>query len=48
MHTGLHALGWGTSRLLFALGAAAFAILLAYSTLVFVIVVVQAANAFGS
>jgi uncharacterized membrane protein len=45
MHTGLHALGWGLPKLAIALGAAIFAILIAYSTLVFVIVAIQAAGA---
>jgi hypothetical protein len=45
MHTGLHAIGWGLPRLAIALGAAVFAALIAYTTLVFVIVAIQAVNA---
>ena len=47
MHTGLHAIGWGLPRLAIALGLAVLAILLAYSTLVFILVVIQAAATFG-
>jgi hypothetical protein len=47
MHTGLHALGWGLPRLAIALGAAVFAVIIAYSFLVFVIVALQAVAAFG-
>jgi hypothetical protein len=47
MHAGLHAIGWGLPRLAIAVGAAVFAVLLAYCVLVFVIVVVQAVAAFG-
>jgi hypothetical protein len=45
MQTGLHALGWGLPRLAIALALAAFATLIAYSTLVFVIVAIQAVGA---
>jgi hypothetical protein len=47
MQSGLHAIGWGLSRFVMALGVTALAILLAYATLVFVIVAVQAAGAWG-
>ncbi len=47
MHTGLHAIGWGLPRLAIALGLAAVAILIAYSTLVFILVAVQAVATFG-
>jgi hypothetical protein len=47
MHTGLHAIGWGLSRFTLALGAAAVIAVLAYTTLVFVIIAVQAVSAFG-
>lgn len=47
MHTGLHALSWGLPRLAIALAATVFAVVIAYSVLVFVIVAVQAVAAFG-
>jgi hypothetical protein len=47
MHTGLHAIRWGLPRLAIAIGIAAFATLIAYAGLVFVIVVVQAVSTFG-
>jgi hypothetical protein len=47
MQTGLHAVGWGASRLAIGLGVAAFGALLAYVILVFVIVAIQAAAALG-
>ena len=47
MHTGLHAIRWVLPRLAIALGVAAFATLIAYAALVFVIVVVQAVSSFG-
>ena len=45
MHTGLRAIGWGLPRLAIVLVAAVFATLIAYTTLVFVIVAVQGINA---
>jgi hypothetical protein len=48
MQTGLHAIGWGLQRFSIVLGATAVVAMLAYATLVFVIVAVQAAAAFGS
>ncbi len=47
MNTGLHAIGWGLQRLGIALAVTAMAALLAYVTLVTVIVVGQAASSFG-
>jgi hypothetical protein len=47
MRTGLHVIGWGLSRASLVLGAAAFAVILAYAVLVFVVVINQAAVAFG-
>jgi hypothetical protein len=47
MNTGLHAVGWGLQRLTIVLVATAFAALLAYSLLVFVLVAVQAVASFG-
>lgn len=47
MHTGLHAIGWGLPRLAIALGVTVFAALMAYATLVFIIVVVQTVTSFG-
>jgi hypothetical protein len=47
MQPALHAIGWGLPRLAIAIAATAFAVILAYSALVFVIIVVQAASAFG-
>ena len=47
MQTGLHAIGWGLQRLGIVLGITAFAAILAYSVLIFVIVVGQTAATFG-
>jgi hypothetical protein len=47
MHTGLHAVGWGLSRLAIVLGLIALGAVLAYVVLIFVIVVIQAGNSFG-
>jgi hypothetical protein len=47
MHTGLHAISWGLPRLAIALALAAFGTLLAYSIMVFIILVVQAVATFG-
>ncbi len=42
MQTGLHAIGWGLPRLAIAVAVTVFATLIAYTTWVFVIVVIQA------
>ena len=47
MHTGLHAVGWGLSRLAIVLGLIELGAVLAYVVLIFVIVVIQAGNSFG-
>lgn len=47
MHAGLHAIGWGLPRLAIALVVTVFAVLIAYSVLVFVVVGLQALAAFG-
>jgi hypothetical protein len=47
MNAGLHAVGWGAQRLALALVATAFAAVLAYAGLVFVIVAIQAVASFG-
>ena len=47
MQTGLHALGWGLQRLGLLLGLIVFVPLLLYAVVVAVIVVGQAAAAFG-
>jgi hypothetical protein len=47
MHTGLHAIGWALPRLAVVLALSAFAIILTYSVIVFVIVAIQAVGAFG-
>jgi hypothetical protein len=47
MQTGLHAVGWSLQRLSIVLALGAIAAILAYSTLIFVIVAVQAVAAFG-
>jgi hypothetical protein len=47
MHTGLHAIGWGLQRLGFALALILFVPLFAYAIVVAVVVVSQAATAFG-
>jgi hypothetical protein len=44
MQTGLHAIGWSLSRFALVLGAAVLVAVLAYATLVFVIIAVQAAS----
>jgi hypothetical protein len=48
MTAGLHVVGWGLSRLAVAAGAAAVFVVLAYSTLIFGIVVVQAVASFNT
>jgi hypothetical protein len=45
MQTGLHAIGWGLPRLAIAVGATVFAAVIAYTTLVFAIVAIQAFTA---
>jgi hypothetical protein len=45
MHAGLHAIGWGLPRLAIALVFTVFAILIAYSMVVFAIIAVQGFNA---
>ncbi len=45
MQTGLHAIGWGLPRLAIAAAITVLATLIAYATLVFVIVAVQAIGA---
>lgn len=45
--TGLHVLSWGVQRLGIAIALTALAVLLAYCTLVIVLVTIQAAAAFG-
>jgi hypothetical protein len=47
MNTGLHAVGWGLQRIVLGLGAAAFAVLLAYAMWIFVIVALQGVASFG-
>jgi hypothetical protein len=47
VQTGLHAVTWGLQRLGLALVATAFAALLAYAVLIFVLVAIQAAQSFG-
>jgi hypothetical protein len=47
VNTGLHAVGWGLQRMAFGLAAAAFAVLLAYATWIFVIVALQGIASFG-
>jgi hypothetical protein len=47
MHTGLHAIGWGLPRLAIVLCLAVVATPIAYSILVFILVLVQAVAAFG-
>jgi hypothetical protein len=47
MQTGLHAIGWGLQRLTIGLVLTVFAALLAYAALIFVIVTIQAVQAFG-
>lgn len=47
MNTGLHAIGWGLSRLAIVVGITVFAAILAHVILVFVIVAGQAAAALG-
>jgi hypothetical protein len=47
VQTGLHAISWGLQRLGIVLVATVVAAILAYATLIFVIVVVQAAQSFG-
>ena len=47
MRIGLHAIGWGLPRLAIVIGVTVFAALLAYSALVFAIVVVQTITEFG-
>jgi hypothetical protein len=47
MHVGLHAVGWGLSRCAIALGITLLAVILAYVTLVFVLVAIQAVGALG-
>jgi hypothetical protein len=47
MNTGLHALGWGLQRLGLAVAIILFVPLFAYAIVVAVVVVSQAAKAFG-
>ena len=47
MQTGLHAVGWGLQRLGFAVAILLFVPLFAYAIVVAVVVVGQAAAAFG-
>jgi type IV secretory pathway VirB3-like protein len=47
MQTGLHAIGWGLSRFALVLGVAVLAAVMAYATLVFVVIAVQAFSALG-
>jgi hypothetical protein len=47
MNTGLHAVGSGLQRVALGLGAAAFAVLLAYAMWIFVIVALQGVASFG-
>jgi uncharacterized membrane protein len=47
VHTGLHALSWGLQRLGIVIAVTVIAVLLAYVTLVVVLVASQAAGAFG-
>jgi hypothetical protein len=47
MQTGLHAVGWGMQRLGFAVAILLFLPLFAYAIVVAVVVVGQAAAAFG-
>jgi hypothetical protein len=47
MSTGLHAVSWSLQRLIIALMGAAFAVILAYATFIFVLVVIQAVASFG-
>jgi hypothetical protein len=47
MNTGLHAIGWGLSRLALVVALLALGAVLAYVGLVFIIVIIQAGNSFG-
>jgi hypothetical protein len=47
MNTGVHAIGWGLSRLAIVVGITVFGAIFAYVILVFVIVAGQAAAALG-
>lgn len=47
MHAGIHAVGTGVQRVAVVLILGAFAIVMAYAVLVFVILVIQSASAFG-
>jgi hypothetical protein len=47
VQTGLHAITWSLQRLGLALVATVFAALLAYATLIFILVAIQAAQSFG-
>jgi hypothetical protein len=47
MHTGLHAVGLGLSRLAIVIGLTVLGAVLAYVALIFVIVVIQAGASFG-
>ena len=47
MDAGLHAVRWGLSRCAIALGLTVLAVVLAYVTLVFVLVAIQAFGALG-
>ena len=47
MHTGMHAVGWGLSRLGIVLAVTVVGAILAYVGLVFVLVVIQAVASFS-
>jgi hypothetical protein len=47
MNTGLHAISSGLQRFAIILGLALIAAIMAYATLIFVIVAVQAVSTFG-